>query len=66
VANDETLFLEIKEYLQEIAPKKEGIVSLYKAQVPIFEKFGIERQIKTSFGKTVSMSKGCLFSYRTY
>lgn len=58
VANDETLFLEIKEYLQEIAPKKEGIVSLYKAQVPIFEKFGIERQIKTSFGKTVSMSKG--------
>ena len=24
----------------------------------IFEKFGIERQIKTSFGKTVSMSKG--------
>ena len=58
VANDETLFLEIKEYLQEIAPKKEGIVKLYKAQVPIFEKFGIERQIKTSFGKTVSMSKG--------
>ena len=58
VANDETLFLEIKEYLQEIAPTKEGIVSLYKSQVPIFEKFGIERQIKTSFGKTVSMSKG--------
>src|SRR5690606_19005382 len=24
----------------------------------IFEKFGIERQIKTSFGKTVSMAKG--------
>ena len=24
----------------------------------MFEKFGIERQIKTSFGKTVSMSKG--------
>jgi len=58
VANDEPLFFEIKEYLQEIAPKKEGIVSLYKSQVPIFEKFGIERQIKTSFGKTVSMSKG--------
>jgi ribonuclease G len=58
VTNDETLFLEIKEYLQEIAPKKESIVSLYDSKVPIFEKFGIERQIKTSFGRTVSMSKG--------
>src|SRR5690606_270029 len=26
--------------------------------VPIFEKFGVERQIKTSFGRTVSTSKG--------
>lgn len=58
VTNDNVLFLEIKEYLQEIDPKKESIVSLYNSQVPIFEKFGIERQIKTSFGKTVSMSKG--------
>ncbi len=58
VTNDEVLFLEIKEYLQEIAPKKESIISLYTSKVPIFEKFGIERQIKTSFGRTVSMSKG--------
>ena len=58
VTNDETLFLEIKEYLQEIAPDKESIVSLYNSKLPIFEKYGIERQIKTSFGKTVSMSKG--------
>lgn len=58
VINDETLFLEIKEYLQKIAPDKEKIVTLYKSRVPIFEKFGIERQIKTAFGRTVSMSKG--------
>ena len=58
VTNDETLYLEIKEYLQEIAPDKEQIVKLFKSKVPMFEKFGIERQIKTSFGKTVSMSKG--------
>jgi len=58
VTNDETLFLETKEYLQEIAPNKESILKLYNSDVPIFEKFGIERQIKTSFGKTVSMSKG--------
>ena len=58
VTNDETLNVEIKEYLQEIYPEKEKIVKLHKSSTPIFEKYGIERQIKTSFGKTVSMSKG--------
>ncbi|MDA0177713.1 MULTISPECIES: Rne/Rng family ribonuclease [Mesoflavibacter] len=56
--DDEELFFQIKDYLQEIAPNKESIVKLYQSNVPIFEKFGIERQIKTSFGKTVSMAKG--------
>jgi len=56
--DDETLYLQIKDYVQEIAPSKENIVKYYDSKVPIFEKFGIERQIKTSFGKTVSGSKG--------
>ena len=56
--DDEQLYIQIKDYVQEIAPKKESIVKLYKSKIPIFEKFGIERQIKTSFGKTVSMAKG--------
>lgn len=56
--DDETLYLQIKDYVQEIAPKKENIVKLYDSRVPIFEKFGIERQIKTSFGKTVSTARG--------
>lgn len=56
--DDETLYYQIKEYLQEIAPNKENIVKLYQSSVPIYEKHGIERQIKTSFGKTVSMSRG--------
>ena len=56
--DDEALYIQIKDYVQKIAPKKESIVKFYKSDVPIFEKFGIERQIKTSFGKTVSMTKG--------
>lgn len=56
--DDETLYLQIKDYIQEIAPKQESIVKLYDSKVPIFEKFGIERQIKTSFGKTVSSTRG--------
>ena len=56
--DDETLYNQIKDYVQEIAPSKESIVKLYSSSAPIFEKFGIERQIKTSFGRTASMSKG--------
>ncbi|MDG2147206.1 MAG: ribonuclease E/G [Flavobacteriaceae bacterium] len=56
--DDSEMFSEIKEYIQTIAPKKTSIVNLYESHVPIFERYGIERQIKTSFGKTVSMQKG--------
>jgi len=56
--DDETLYTQLKDYVHEIAPDKESIVKLYSSSVPIFEKFGIERQIKTSFGRTASMSKG--------
>ena len=56
--DDENLYLQIKDYVQEIAHKQENIVKFYNGKVPIFEKFGIERQIKTSFGKTVSGAKG--------
>ena len=58
VVDDESLYIQIKDYVQEIAPKKESIVKLHQGNVPIFEKYGIERQIKTSFGRTVSMAKG--------
>ena len=58
VTNDKDLYVELKEYLQRIAPKKASIVKLYKSRIPIFEKYSIERQIKTAFGRTVSMPKG--------
>ncbi len=57
--DDEELYNQTKDYLQEIAPSKTGLVKFYQSKdTPIFEKHNIERQIKTSFGKTVSMSKG--------
>jgi ribonuclease G len=41
------------------SPAKTNIVKFYQNRdLPLFEKYNIERQIKTSFGKTVSMSKG--------
>ena len=56
--DDKGLLEEVQDYLETIAPKKKNIAKLYTNHLPIFEKFGIERQIKTSFGKTVSMQKG--------
>ena len=57
VVDDEEMYIQVKDYVQQIAPNKESIVKFHK-NGPIFEKFGIERQIKTSFGRTVSMSRG--------
>ena len=56
--DDDLLFNQVKDYVHEIAPHKEAIVKYHNPKTPIFEKFGIERQIKTSFGKTVSMARG--------
>lgn len=56
--DDEDLYEQIRDRVAGILPEKESIVKYYDKSIPIFEKFGIERQIKTSFGKTVSMSKG--------
>jgi ribonuclease G len=57
--DDEDMYLQTRDYLQEIAPEKVSIVKHYQnKELPLFEKYHIERQIKTSFGKTVSMQKG--------
>jgi len=56
--NDEIVYNDIKEYIDTIAPEKEKIVKLYQGNVPIFEQFGVEKQIKSLFGKTVSFKSG--------
>lgn len=56
--NDDHYFTEIKGYINAIAPEKEKIVKLIKGGVPILEKFGINKQIKALFGRTVSIRNG--------
>lgn len=58
VIDELDLFNEIKGYMQNIEPEKEKIVKYYQGRIPIFEHFGIERQIKSAFGRSVSMGKG--------
>lgn len=56
--NNAELAEELKNYIKTIAPDKVDIVKLYKGKYSIFEHFGIDRQIKSSFGKNVSLKNG--------
>jgi ribonuclease G len=56
--NDPSLYEEIKSFIQTIAPQKADIVKLYKGKAPIFENFGVDKQIKGLFGKTVTIRSG--------
>jgi ribonuclease G len=58
VVNDRTIYTETKSYIQRIAPEKADIVSFYQNGSPIFDSFGITKQVKSSFGKTVNMNSG--------
>lgn len=56
--NDQEIYTEVKDYVELIAPEKKDIVKLYKDDTPIFDHFGITKQIKSAFGKTVSFKSG--------
>lgn len=56
--NDPDFAEDIRGYIREIAPEKEKIVKVYSGTLPIFDHFGINKQIKALFGKTVSFKHG--------
>ncbi|MCF6170197.1 MAG: Rne/Rng family ribonuclease [Bacteroidales bacterium] len=56
--NDPVLYEEAKELLGKIAPDKKDIVKHFRGRTSIFEYFGIERQIRSSFGKNVTIKSG--------
>jgi len=58
IVNDQSVCNEIAEYIESIESANKKTVKLYKGHRPIFEHYGIEKQIKASFGKTVSFRNG--------
>ena len=56
--NNEDVYKEVKRYVSLIAPERESIVKLYKGNVPIFDNFGVTKQIKSGLGRTVSFKHG--------
>lgn len=58
VVNDKQLYQNIRTYLGNFAPEKVEIVTHHNKNKPIFEVYGVARQIKSSFGKTATMNSG--------
>jgi len=56
--NNSDTYGEIREYMQMIAPEHTNIVKLYRGELPIFDHFGVTRQIKVSFGRIVPFKRG--------
>jgi ribonuclease G len=58
VTNDKGIYQDAKSYIQRIAPEKADIVGFHQNGAPIFDQFGITKQVKSSFGKTVNLNSG--------
>lgn len=56
--NDKEVYNNIRTFMSSIAPDKLKIVEHYTGKLPIFEHYGINKQIKASFGKTATMNSG--------
>lgn len=58
IVDDEAMFEELRSFTAEIAPEKEKIVKLHTGKTKLFEAKGIEKQVKTLFGTSVSLPGG--------
>ncbi len=58
VVNDKKLLAVAKEYITKVSPGQEDIVSLHNNAQPLFDTFGVTKQVKGAFGKTVNLNSG--------
>ena len=56
--NDKEVCNDVRNYVSLISPGKEDIVQEYTGALPIFDNFGITKQIKSLFGRTVTYKSG--------
>lgn len=56
--NNADVYNRIRDYVSIIAPESVNIIKLYRGELPIFDHFGITKQIKSSFGRIVSFKGG--------
>jgi ribonuclease G len=56
--NDKDVAKQVAEYVSLIAPDKKNVVKQYDGELPILDNFGITKQIKSLFGKTITFKNG--------
>ncbi len=58
VVNNDRIMEETKDFVSNMYPEKLEIISKHTSRTPIFDYFNITRQIKSAFGKNVSLKGG--------
>ena len=58
VTNDKNIFNETQAYVEKFAPEKKNIVEYLNNGSNIFDTYGITKQVKSGFGKTVNLASG--------
>ena len=56
--NERDISKQISEYVSLIAPDRKNVVRNYRGALPILDNFGITKQMKSLFGKTVTFKNG--------
>jgi len=58
VVNEPAIANEVKEYIKKISPGSEKMVTLHNTGKSVFDQYGVTKQIKSLFGRTVNMDSG--------
>ena len=58
ITNDKNIYNDARNYIQKFAPEKKDIVTFYNNDITLFDHYGITKQVKGSFGKTVNLPSG--------
>ncbi len=56
--DDDTIYHEVKEFIQIISPQHNKIIKRYKADKPLFTKYQLEEQIASIFDNRVKLKSG--------
>jgi ribonuclease G len=58
VTDDEATYADLKRYLDDNIPDKAQLLQLHQSHTPVFEEYEISKQVKTAFGKIVTLKSG--------
>ncbi|MBP5678189.1 MAG: Rne/Rng family ribonuclease, partial [Bacteroidales bacterium] len=58
IVDDQAFYNEIRRFVSVMTPGREDIVKQYKLEAPVFEQFGVRRDIRRMFGRIVTIRSG--------